>query len=285
MNKVAIVTDSTTAIPDSIARENNLTIVPLNLIWDGQSYLDGIEITPLEFYERLVKSETLPTTSQPSVGMFAQSYTRLIEQGFDILTIVISEKLSGTYQSAIQAAEDFPRNRITVLDSKQGSMPLSLAVLMTAQAAQRGATLLECTNLAKDICNRVRTLFIVDTLEYLHKGGRIGGAARLIGTALKMKPILEIKDGVIDSFDKVRTSRKAIERVFEVAETELGKQGTIEYLGIVTANASQIGDEILTMAHQRFHIRNEFVGLISPVIGAHVGPGTVGFVYVPAKKA
>ena len=285
MNKVAIVTDSTTAIPDSIARENNLTIVPLNLIWDGQSYLDGIEITPLEFYERLVKSETLPTTSQPSVGMFAQSYTRLIEQGFDILTIVISEKLSGTYQSAIQAAEDFPRNRITVLDSKQGSMPLSLAVLMTAQAAQRGATLLECTNLAKDICNRVRTLFIVDTLEYLHKGGRIGGAARLIGTALKMKPILEIKDGVIDSFDKVRTSRKAIERVFEVAETELGKQGTIEYLGIVTANAPQVGDEFLSMAHQRFHVRNEFVGLISPVIGAHVGPGTVGFVYVPAKKA
>lgn len=285
MNKVAIVTDSTTAIPDSIARENNLTIVPLNLIWDGQSYLDGIEITPLEFYERLVKSESMPTTSQPSVGMFTETYKPLIDQGYDILTIVISEKLSGTYQSAIQAAEDFPRNRITVLDSKQGSMPLSLAVLMTAQAAQRGATLLECTNLAKDICNRVRTLFIVDTLEYLHKGGRIGGAARLIGTALKMKPILEIKDGVIDSFDKVRTSRKAIERVFEVAETELGKQGTIEYLGIVTANASQIGDEILTMAHQRFHVRNEFVGLISPVIGAHVGPGTVGFVYVPAKKA
>src|SRR5690606_12138969 len=121
------------------------------------------------------------------------------------------------------------KNRITVLDSKQGSMPLALAVLMTAQAAKRGATLLECTNLAKDICQRVRTLFIVDTLEYLHKGGRIGGAARLIGTALKMKPILEIKDGVIESFDKVRTSSKAIERVFEVAEAELGKQGTMEY--------------------------------------------------------
>ena len=285
MNKVAIVTDSTTAIPDSIAREHNLSIVPLNLIWDGQSYLDGIEITPFEFYERLVKADTLPTTSQPSVGMFAETFKPLIDQGYDVLAIVISEKLSGTYQSAIQAAEDFPKNSITVLDSKQGSMPLALAVLMTAQAAQRGATLLECTNLAKDICQRVRTLFIVDTLEYLHKGGRIGGAARLIGTALKMKPILEIKDGVLEPFDKVRTSRKAIERVFEVAETELGKQGTIEYLGIVTANAPQVGDEFLSMAHQRFHVRNEFVGLISPVIGAHVGPGTVGFVYVPAKKA
>lgn len=285
MNKVAIVTDSTTAIPDSIAREHNLTVVPLNLIWDGHSYLDGIEVTPVEFYERLVKSDTLPTTSQPSVGMFVETYKKLIDQGYDILAIVISEKLSGTYQSAYQAAEEFPKNRITVLDSKQGSMPLALAVLMTAQAAQRGATLLECTNLAKDICERVRTLFVVDTLEYLHKGGRIGGAARLIGTALKMKPILEIKDGVIESFDKVRTFKKATERVFEVAEAELGKQGTIEYLGIVTANASQIGDEYLTMAHQRFHVGNEFVGLISPVIGAHVGPGTVGFVYLPAKKA
>jgi len=131
----------------------------------------------------------------------------------------------------------------------------------------------------------VRTLFIVDTLEFLHKGGRIGGAARLIGTALKMKPILEIKDGEIDSLEKVRTFKKATERVFQIAESELGKQGTIEYLGIVTANAPQIGDEFLNMAHQRFHVRNEFVGLISPVIGAHVGPGTVGFVYIPAKTA
>ncbi len=283
MNKVAIVTDSTAAIPDSIARNHNLTVVPLNLIWDGQSYLDGIEITPLEFYERLVKSESMPSTSQPSVGMFVEAFKPLIDQGYDILTIVISEKLSGTYQSAIQAAEEFPRNRIIVLDSKQASMPLALVVLMTAQAAQRGATLLECTNLAKDICDRVRTLFIVDTLEYLHKGGRIGGAARLIGTALKMKPILEIKDGAIDSFDKVRTFKKATERVFEVAESELGKQGTIEYLGVVTANVPQLEDEFVTMAHQRFHVRNEFVGLISPVIGAHAGPGAVGFVYVPAK--
>ena len=285
MNKVAIVTDSTTAIPDSIAREHNLTVVPLNLIWDGKSYLDGIEITPVEFYERLVKANTIPTTSQPSVGMFVETYKKLIDQGYDILTIVISAKLSGTYQSAIQAAEEFPKNRIAVVDSLQASMPLSLVVLMTAQAAQRGATLLECTNLATDLCKRVRTMFIVDTLEYLHKGGRIGGAARLIGTALKMKPILVIKDGEIDSFDKVRTFKKATERVFEVAEAELGKQGTIEYLGVVTANVPQIGDEFLSMAHQRFHVRNEFVGLISPVIGAHAGPGAVGFVYIPAKKA
>ena len=285
MQKVAIVTDSTTAIPESIARDHNLTVVPLNLIWDGKSYLDGIEITPVEFYERLVKADTIPTTSQPSVGMFVETYQKLIDQGYDILTIVISAKLSGTYQSAIQAAEEFPKNRIAVVDSLQASMPLSLVVLMTAQAAQRGATLLECTNLANDLCKRVRTMFIVDTLEYLHKGGRIGGAARLIGTALKMKPILVIKDGEIDSFDKVRTFKKATERVFEVAEAELGKQGTIEYLGVVTANVPQIGDEFLSMAHQRFHVRNEFVGLISPVIGAHAGPGAVGFVYIPAKKA
>ena len=285
MNKVAVITDSTAAIPDSIAREHNLTIVPLNLVWNGESYLDGIEITPVEFYERLVKSDTIPTTSQPSVGMFAKIFKNLIDQGYDILTIVISSKLSGTYQSAIQAAADFPKNRITVIDSLQASMPLTLAVLMTAQAAQRGATLLECTNLAKDLCQRVRILFIVDTLEYLHKGGRIGGAARLIGTALKMKPILELKNGEIDSLENVRTFKKATERVFQIAETELGKQGTIEYLGIATANVPQIVGEFTNMAHQRFHVRNEFVGLISPVIGTHVGPGTVGVAYIPAKKA
>ena len=285
MNKVAIVTDSTSAIPDSIARENNLTIVPLNLIWDGKTYLDGIEITPTKFYEMLIKSDTLPTTSQPSVGMFVETYKKLIDQGYDILTIVISAKLSGTYQSAIQAAEDFPKNRISVLDSLQGSMPLALVVLMTAQAAQHGATLLECTNLAKDLCQRVRTLFVLDTLEYLHKGGRIGGAARLIGTALQMKPILELKDGAIDTFDKVRTFKKAISRVFEVLEEELGKQGTIEYLGVVTANTPEVGDELLAMAHQRFHVRNEISGVISPVIGAHVGPGAIALAYIPAKKA
>lgn len=284
MNKVAIVTDSTAGIPDSIAREYNITVVPLSVLWDDKSYLDGIDITPEEFYERLVKSDTLPTTSQPSAGMFAEAFKKLIDQGYDILTIVISSKLSGTYQSAILAAEDFPKNRITVVDSLQASMPLTLVVLTVAQAAQRGATLLECTNLAKDLCQRVRTLFIVDTLEFLYKGGRIGGAARLIGSALKMKPVLQLKDGLIDSYENVRTFKKATERVFEIAESEIGKQGTIEYLGIVTANVPQRGEEFLTLAHQRFNVRNEFVGMISPVIGTYVGPGTVGLVYIPAKK-
>lgn len=107
----------------------------------------------------------------------------------------------------------------------------------------------------------------------------------MIGTALKMKPILELKNGEIDSLENVRTFKKATERVFQIAETELGKQGTIEYLGIATANVPQIVGEFTNMAHQRFHVRNEFVGLISPVIGTHVGPGTVGVAYIPAKKA
>ena len=285
MNKVAIVTDSTTAIPDDIAREHNLTIIPLSVNWDGKSYLDGIEITVEEFYERLSESSTLPTTSQPPVEMFAKAYENLLNQGYDILTIVLSSKLSGTWLSATQAAADFPKNRITVLDSLQASMPLTLVALQTAEAALRGATLLECTNLAKDLCQRVRTLFIVNTLEFLHKGGRIGSAAHLIGTALQMKPILQIKDGLVASFNKVRTFRKASERVLEVAEAELGKQGTIEYLGIVTANAPQVAEDFLREAHARFRVRKELVGLISPVIGTHVGPGAVGFVYIPAKKS
>lgn len=285
MSKVAIVTDSTTAIPSSIARDHNLTIVPLSVIWDGKPYLDGLEITPESFCERLVQSESLPTTSQPSAGMFTEVFAKLIDQGYDILTIVISAKLSGTYDSAIQAATNFPKNRITILDSLQASTPLALITLMTAQAAQRGATLLECTNLAKDLSQRVRTYFLVDTLEYLRKGGRIGGAAHLIGTALQMKPILGIKDGAIITVDKVRTMKKATERVFELVEEELGPQGVIEYLGIINANAPEKGEEFVEMAHRRFHVRNEFIGPISPVIGTHVGPGAVGLVFIPAKKS
>ncbi len=224
MNKVAVITDSTAAIPDSIAREHNLTIVPLNLVWDGESYLDGIEITPVEFYERLVKSDTIPTTSQPSVGMFAKIFKNLIDQGYDILTIVISSKLSGTYQSAIQAAADFPKNRITVIDSLQASMPLSLAVLMTAQAAQRGATLLECTNLAKDLCQRVRILFHSRYARISPQRWTDWRRCPFDWHGSQDETNSRAQNGEIDSLENVRTFKKATERVFQIAETELGNR-------------------------------------------------------------
>ena len=284
MNKVAIVTDSTVAIPPSIVAEQKLTIVPLAVNWDGETYLDGIDITPKQFYERLGKSKTMPTTSQPSAGAFVEVYTRLLDEGYDILTLVISSKLSGTWDSAIQGAEGLPQDRLVVLNSLQASMPLSIMALMTSDAALKGASLLECKNLAIDVSERVQTLFVLETLEFLHRGGRIGAAARFLGTALKLKPILKLQNGAIVPLEKVRTFSKAIKRLFEIAETDLGKQGRVEYLGVLSANSPKYSEEITATARQRFRVKNEFVSEISPVIGTHTGPGAVGLVYLPEKN-
>jgi DegV family protein with EDD domain len=205
--------------------EQNLTIVPLSVNWDGETYLDGIDITIEDFYARLKKSKTLPTTSQPSAGAFTEVYTRLLDEGYDILTMVISSKISGTWDSAIQGAEGLPSDRLIVFNSLQASMPLAIMALITSDAALKGASLLECKNIAVDISERIQTLFVVDTLEYLHKGGRIGAAARYLGTALNLKPILKLQNGAIQPLEKVRTFKKAINRVFDIAEADLGKQG------------------------------------------------------------
>ncbi|NLB70420.1 MAG: DegV family protein [Chloroflexi bacterium] len=284
MNRVAIVTDSTTAIPPAIAMEQNLTIVPLSVNWDGETYLDGIDITIEDFYARLKKSKTLPTTSQPSAGAFTEVYTRLLDEGYDILTMVISSKISGTWDSAIQGAEGLPSDRLIVFNSLQASMPLAIMALITSDAALKGASLLECKNIAVDISERIQTLFVVDTLEYLHKGGRIGAAARYLGTALNLKPILKLQNGAIQPLEKVRTFKKAINRVFDIAEADLGKQGRIEYLGVLSADSAKLSEELASTARQRFKVKNEFISEISPVIGVHVGPGAVGLVYLPEKN-
>jgi len=284
MNKVAIVTDSTVAIPPSIVEQQKLTIIPLAVNWDGHTYLDGIDITPQEFYKRLKSSKSMPTTSQPSAGAFAQVYTKLLDEGYDILTMVISSKISGTWDSAIQGAEGLPKDRLVVLNSLQASMPLAIMAMMTSDAALKGATLLECKNLAMDISERIQTLFVVDTLEFLHRGGRIGAASRFLGTALNLKPILKLQNGAISPLEKVRTFSKAIKRVFEIAEADLGKQGRVEYLGVLSANSPKLSEEIVATAREHFKIKNEIVSEISPVIGTHTGPGTVGLVYLAEKK-
>lgn len=283
MTKVAIVTDSTTAISDDVAAAHNIKIVPLSVNWDGQTLKDGIDITGDAFYERLPKAKTLPTTSQPSPGDFAAAYETLLSQGYDIFTLVLSSKISGTYDSAVQALDHFPGKNIRVMDSLQASMPLTMAAMRVAKAAQKGATLLEVENVAKDVCKRVKTLIILETLEFLHRGGRIGSAARFLGTALNLKPILTLEDGLIVPVGKVRTFKKAAESIFDMAEKDLGPGGKIDYLGLVTTYEPDVEAQFIEKARERFQINELETGLISPVIGVHVGPGAVGFVYLPAK--
>lgn len=276
MSKIAIVTDSTAAIPAELVAAYNITVAPLLLIWGEKTFLDGIDIQPEEFYEKLTQSKVTPTTSQATVATFLDILKRLTDQGYDILTIVLSSKLSGTLDSAIQAKKEFPNATIELVDSLSTSLPLAQLVLMAARAVQNGATLNQAKALVEEARVKMRVFFAVETLEYLHKGGRIGGAARFLGTALDLKPILELRDGKIEALEKIRTTKKAQARLVELVEMHFDKNEKINSIGIMDADAQNGAEYLLHELKTRFKPDEIVRGTLSPVLGAHTGPGTLG---------
>ena len=218
MKKVVIVTDSTAYLPQSYVDDLNIKIIPLTLNWDGESYRDGIDIQPEEFYTRLSTSSILPTTSQATVHDFSSVYEKLLDEGNSILTLPISSGISGTVNSAFQAKELFKDAPIEILDTKLVSMALGFQVLAAARAAADGASLEDCKQIAVKAYDHIGVYFVVDTLKYLHAGGRIGGASRLLGTALNIKPVLEIRDGKIEAVQSVISMNKAKTTMLELVE-------------------------------------------------------------------
>jgi DegV family protein with EDD domain len=281
MSKVAVVTDSTAYIPGDLLSKYNITTVPLVLIWGGETFQDGVNILPDEFYKRLGTAKIMPTTSQVSPMTMKIVFEKLLGEGYDVCGIFISSKLSGTVQSATQAVEMLSeaKEKIAIIDSETTAMAMGFQVLTVAKAAQVGTSLLECKKLAETAREHTGVLFVVDTLEFLHRGGRIGGAQRFIGTALNFKPILELKDGKIESVEKVRTKGKAYNRVLEILFERLGTQSNI-HLATLHANAEADSRVLLDNATSRLKPQEIIFTSVSPVIGTHVGPGTVGLAYM-----
>jgi len=281
MAKVAIITDSTANISDAALLGLPIWSIPLQVIWDGKTYLDGIDIKPAEFYTRLKTAKQTPTTSQPTPEAFKRVYQELIDQGYDILTTVISDDLSGTYNSAMQAKASLPDARINIIDSRVTSMALGFPVLVGARAAQQGASLEEVTELVKRGCSASGAIFAVSTLEYLHRGGRIGGAAAFLGTALNLKPLLKIENGKIGAIERVRTQSKAIDRLVDLVIFELRDKTSLHLssLHVEAPEAAQMLLERVMAKLKHGEIRETFVTEVSPVIGTHTGPGTVGMAY------
>jgi DegV family protein with EDD domain len=280
MSKVAIVTDSTAYLPDDLVSAYNITVAPLVVIWGEETLQDNIDITPDEFYKRLSGAKVMPTTSQATIQIFADIFKNLHAEGYEILTVVISSALSGTLDSAIQAKKMVPEAAIELIDSKNTSIPLAYIALSAARAAKRGASLAECKHVAETVRDHAQVYFAVDTLEFLHRGGRIGGAARFLGTALKLKPILLLEDGKIEAFEKVRTSKKAYNRLIELLESELAEKDAINMIGVVGAAADEAAEHLLSEIKSRFNPDEVMLANLSPVIGTHTGPGTVGVAYV-----
>lgn len=279
MKKVAIVTDSTAYLPSNYVEEFGVTVVPLTLQWDGASYRDGVDILPDEFYTRLSDSKTLPTTSQATVNDFTQVYKRLMDEGFDILTLPISSGISGTYDSAIQAKAQLGEVPIEIIDTRLVSMALSFQVLAAARAAKDGASLEECKQIALKAYDHIGVYFVVDTLKYLHAGGRIGGGKRFMGTALNIKPILEIRDGKIEAVKSVISINKALEAMVEMVEKDVDQRKPVR-VSVFHALAAEKAQELLKTTAARLHADEAILSYVSPVIGCHVGPGTLSIAYM-----
>ena len=279
MRKVAIVTDSSPYIPDQIIKENNINVVPLTVIWGEETFYDGVDLTPVEFYQRLEKAKIMPSTSQPSVADFEVLFRSLHEEGYDILAILLSEDLSGTISSATQAKKMLPEANIEIVNSRSLAMGLGFLVLEAARAANQGATLQECKRLAEDSLDKIGVIFVVDTLEFLHRGGRIGTAKRFMGTLLNVKPVLAIEDGLIIPLDSVRTQKKALERIIDLIDERTKGQKNIR-LATLHANNHETAQFVLDEALKRIPTVEQVFSEISPAIGTHAGPGAVGLAYI-----
>ncbi len=280
MDKVIIATDSSAYLPKEYVDQYQIPVLPLTVNWEGKSYYDGVDIQAEEFYQRLSQSKSMATTSQVSVGQFLEVFSKLMEQGKQVLYLGISGGISATVNSAVQARTELgnPDNLI-VMDTQLVSMALSLMVLEVARAAENGASLKECHQLAQDAYGRIGVYFTVDTLEYLHRGGRINSAKRLLGSALNLKPIMEIRDGKIELVESVISRKKSLTRMVDLIEKDINGRTPVR-LGPFHALAFDDMVAMETLAKERLQpieiVRSE----VSPVIGSHVGPGTVSMAYM-----
>ena len=281
MSKIAIVTDSTSCIPQDLIKKHNITVVPQVLIWGEETLLDGVDIKPQEFYTRIKTAKVMPTTSQVPLTTMQNIFTDLIDKGCDVIGIFISSKLSGTMQSAIQAKEmmESTGKKVTVIDSKASAMALGFQALAVARAVEAGAGLKDCIALAQKAHEHTGVFFAVDTLKFLHRGGRIGGAQRFFGSALGLKPILGLDDGRIDGVERIRTKRKAHERILELVAEQVKGKSNIR-VACFHANAAEDAKALLTKAQEKTNAMESILTELSPVVGNHTGPRTVGLAFM-----
>lgn len=279
MKKVAIITDSSAYLPEDIVNELDLHVVPLTLHWEGESYRDGEDIRAEEFYERLEKADTIPTTSQTTVGEFERLFKDLLDKDYSVFAVLISSGISGTYDSAIQAQTNFPGEPIEVMDSRLVSMALGFMVMAVARAAKNGASLSECKSLAQEVYPKIGVYFTVDTLKYLNKGGRINTAKRLVGSALNIKPIMEIRGGKIELVESVRSRKKAVRRMLDLAARDIDGREPVR-ISTFHAAAAEDNQALMSEAVERFNPIETVTTFVSPVIGAHTGPGTLSIAFM-----
>jgi DegV family protein with EDD domain len=275
---IAVITDSTSDIPPDLVDKYGITVVPQILIMGNETWRDGVEIDSATFYDLLRTSPHFPSTSQPSIKDFYDRFAALAESYDGIVAVLVSNELSGTINSAVTAASSLPDIPIEIVDSQGVSMQLGFMALAAACEAARGGDLEAVAGAARQMVGRVPVYFVVDTLEYLHRGGRIGAASRLFGTALNLKPVLAVQDGIVQPVAKVRTRRKALARVYNQVEAEL-PEGSRVHMAVLHIAAPEEAARLADELEQRFQPVEMIRVEAGPIVGTHAGPGALGVIF------
>lgn len=276
-SNVAIVIDSTANIPLHLIKKHNLYVMPLRINWPGEdveSEVDAENITSKQFYKKLKSSSAIPSTSQPSPGEFVEFFKEIGEKHSEIVVILVSNQLSGTYKSATFALNMVEELNIQLIDSKTMGIGMGLIAMNCADMAKSGKSIDEIAQFAREGAEDERTWIVVDTLDYLHKGGRVSGSKKLVGNILNMKPILNINNGKAEIFGAVRTRKKAIDTILDMVETEM-QNGKRFHMGISHADDPVLAHETATMVRERFLPEVLHIADMSPVVGTHTGPGAL----------
>ena len=284
MAPFVVVTDSTSNLAPELSDSYEIPVIPLNVHWGDESYLDGQSLTKETFYRWLKSRSEMPKTSQPSTGVFIDFFRQVAEERDTdtLLGVFISAEMSGTLVSATQAKAQLPDLNIELIDSRSVSMGLGFQVLVAARAAQAGKTLEETKALVHQCYDSLNVVFAVDTLEYLHRGGRIGGAARLLGSALNLKPVLTIESGRVEPLEKVRSRRRSLRRMIQIAEERLDGDRPTE-LAIMEAEAGDDVDWVRDMIVKNLRPERMYTRVLTPVVGTHGGLGTIGIAFHTVK--
>ena len=270
---VRIVTDSTADIPPEVATALGITVVPLTVHFGDTVYHDGVDLDAEGFLVALAANKSLPHTAQPSPAAFVEVYTRLLDQGHDVISIHLSGKLSGTINSAQLARQQMPApDRVTIVDSLWTSMALGLLVIRAATAAQRGD---EPAGILREVAGqleRLHLLLFVDTMEYLQRGGRIGRAAAFLGGLLSVKPLITLRGGEVHPIERVRTRSRAIERLYLWA----AEFPAVSDFSVLHISSFDDAKALFDRIQRRFPDATGYVTSVGPVVGTHVGPGALG---------
>jgi DegV family protein with EDD domain len=277
MRKVVIATDSTATVPADLVQELDIRIVPVPLSFDGQTFRDGVDIAPSEIYRRLRTAKCIPTTAAPSVGDFSQAFMAAGQEASGIVSIHMSPDLSTTYNVALTASRLVHGIPIRVFNCRSVAMGQGFVVLEAARAAAAGATLDEVVSRAEAVASKVNLLFTLDTFEYLHRGGRIGGAATLMGMALQIKPVLCLNDGHIEVFAKPRTKRRAIRLMLREMAERIGLHPL--HAAVFHADVPEESEDLRQRVAEQFNCVELYVAEFTPVMGIHTGPGVLGVAF------